>query len=163
MQKIIDQLLQSLEELITLHRALLEIEQSKVSVILDQDWKELEQLLGTSRKILDNIETAEKQRLRIVERLCGRAEAHLSEVEKTAPETQRARLKSSGARLAELITMQKGVSRNVESLLRSSLEIVNFTLSLFMDGERQGKIYSVDGQDRGSGGKSSPLVFDIKA
>lgn len=163
MQKISGQLLQSLDELITLHRALLEVEQAKVPVILNQDWNELGQLLDTSRKILDSIEEAEKRRMHFVERLCGRRDAPLSEVERRAPEMHLPRLRSSGDRLAGLITKQKGVNRNVESLLRSSLEIVNFTLSLFMEGERQGKIYSVDGQERGAGEKPAPLMFDIKA
>ena len=163
MQETMNELISSLDRLIGLHRELLGVEQEKIAAIIDQDWAELERLLIRSREKLFEIVYAETQRMGIVERICGRGDATLSEVEKKASVAPGPELRNYGERLANLIAQQKSMNERIENLLKSSLEIVNFSLALFSGSEGGGKTYSQDGDEKGNGGKCSPLVFDIKA
>lgn len=163
MQQTMHALITALENLLDLHGELLGVEQKKLRSIIAQDWRELETLLLESRKLLTTIELREKQRMEIVEHLCGRSDAPLSIVEKKLPESQQPRLRSCAQKLVKIISRQKLVSENAQNLLKSSLEIINFSISLFSGGDGEGKTYSVNGQENGTEGRYTSLVFDIKA
>lgn len=163
MQKTMKELVDVLDQLVQYHRDLLEVEQKKLSSIVDQDWEELEILLLKSRKILTNIETAEKRRMSIIQELCGKEDIRLSEVEKEISGDLAPRIRNCGNKLVELIQRQKSMNEKIERLLKSSLEIVNFSLSLFAGSGAQGRTYSGKGEEKGNGEKCSSFVFDIKA
>ncbi|KPJ87495.1 MAG: hypothetical protein AMS17_08320 [Spirochaetes bacterium DG_61] len=163
MQQTMNELMTALDRLVGLHTELLEVEQKKLSAIIDQDWVGLEQLLLKSRETLSEIGCVETQRMGIVERICEREDATLSDVEKKASGRVGRELRNYGERLANLIAQQKSMNERMENLLKSSLEIVNFSLALLSGSEAEGKTYAKDGQESGNEEKCTPLVFDIKA
>jgi hypothetical protein len=163
MQKTANALITALERLLNLHRELLGVEQKKLGAIIAQDWRELETLLLKSRKLLVKIELAENQRMEVVEHLCCRGDAPLSSVVKSLPDVQKPRVRSCAQKLVEIISRQKLVSETAQNLLKSSLEIINFSISLFSGADGEGKTYSVNGQEKGNEGRYTSLVFDIKA
>jgi hypothetical protein len=163
MQKTTEELLEVLDVLIAHHEELLTIEKRKLTSIIDQDWKNLEFLLEKSKQVLKKVENAESVRLSIVEKLCGRKDAKISELEKTIPLDVGQELKKSTRSLISLIEEQKILNINIENLLKSSLEIVNFSVSLISSMGAKGQTYSGSGKERGSGEKHTSFVFDIKA
>ncbi len=163
MQKITMELLKVLDVLIAHHKELLNIEKKKLSSIIEQDWKKLEFLLEKSKQILKRVENAERERLSLVEKICGRKESTLSEIENTIPSDLGQELKKSSRNLISLIEEQKILNENIEKLLISSLEIVNFSISLISGMGIKGQTYSGSGKERGSGEKHTSFVFDIKA
>ena len=163
MQKTIEELLEVLDVLTAHHEELLNIEKKKLSSIIDQDWKKLDFLLEQSKQILRKIENAESVRLSIVEKLCGSKDTMISEIEKTIPLDVGQELKKSSRNLISLIEEQKILNANIEKLLKSSLEIVNFSMSLVSGMGAKGQTYSGSGKERGSGEKHTSFVFDIEA
>ena len=163
MQKTTGELLEMLDVLVAHHKELLNIEKKKLSSIVDQDWKGLEILLEKSKQVLKKIENAEIVRLDLVEKLCGRKEATISEIENTVPSDAGQELKKSSRNLISVIDEQKNLNENIEKLLNSSLEIVNFSISLISSMGAKGQTYSGSGREQGSGEKHTSFVFDIEA
>ncbi len=163
MEKIMRELLMVLDVLIGQHKELLSFEQKKLSAIVNQDWKGLEAYLSHSRDILKKIENTEQVRLDILEKLCGRKEATLSDVKLSLPAGLHDELEKSSTRLIALIKEQKVLNANIEKLLKNSLEIVDFSISLFSRMGAKGNTYSVNGKESPSGKKVSSFVFDVKA
>ncbi len=156
-------LLTVLDLLIAFHRELVSVEQQKVNLIINQDWKELERQVAKSREILGNIESAEKTRLEIVEKIGGKTETTLSELSGSMPEGMREDLLKNGERLRALIADLRNLTHRSAQLLSSSLEVVDFTLSLFAGASSRGKTYGVNGEEKRDEGKHTSLVFDLKA
>ena len=152
-----------LEELITRHRALLNVEQKKLRSIINQDLKELDSLISQSKKILKDIETSEKARLVAVEELCGTDKATITEIGHKLSEKRNAELTSRAGSLTSLMLEQKELNQRIEYLLKDSMDIINFSVSVFSGASPYGKTYSVAGEERLSEAKPASLVLDIKA
>jgi len=163
MEKNMRDLLMVLDVLIGQHKELLGIEQKKLTAIVNQDWKGLEEYLSHSRDILKKIENTEQVRLDTLERLCGRKDATLSDIKSSLTAGMHDELEKSSSRLIHLIKEQKVLNENIEKLLKSSLEIVDFSISLFSRMGAKGSTYSVNGKESPSGKKVSSFVFDVKA
>lgn len=151
-----------LDDLISCHRALLGIEQEKQQLIISQDWNLLQEHVERSRKLLEKIEVGENARLDLVEKLGLERESTLSDIVHSAPRQAHHTLASRGEQLRELIYQLKALNRQSERLLQSSLEVVNFTLSLLAGSEQQGKTYGGNGEERKAEGKQTSLMFDLK-
>jgi DNA-binding Xre family transcriptional regulator len=163
MEKTIRDLLMILDVLIGQHKELLGVEQQKLNAIVNQDWKGLEVYLSHSRDILKKIENTEHVRLDTLERLCGRKDATLSDLKLSIPAGMHEELDNSSTSLIALIKEQKVLNENIEKLLKNSLEIVDFSISLFSRMGSKGSTYSVNGKESPSGKKISSFVFDVKA
>lgn len=157
------QFLSAMETLVTLHRELLAVEQEKIIMIIDQNWKGLERQVEKSRDILKKIESAESSRIELIEKLGVQRESSLSEVSETLPAPIEADLQRHGKKLRSLLLELKDLVKRCEQLLESSLEVIDFTLSVFSGADANGKTYSDEGEEKkGDGGRTS-LVFDLKA
>jgi len=156
-------LLTVLDNLIISHRKLLEVEQNKIKLIINQDWETLEGQIEKSREILKRIRAHEKQRLDLIERIGGKRELSLSEILQSLPETRRDDLRKKGEKLQSIVMELKSLNRQIEQLLESSLEVINFTLSLFSGAGSSGKTYCGDGEEKKTDEKHTSLVFDLKA
>jgi len=156
-------LLSVLDMLITFHRELIGVEREKLQLIINQDWRNLEREVDRSREILTNIESAETTRLDIIEKISGRRDLSLSDLEQTVPRQMREDLLESGSRLQVLVDRLKDVIRRSEQLLTSSLEVIDFTLSMFSGDGSNVKTYGVRGEEKKGLGRPTSLVFDVKA
>ena len=163
MEKTMRELIVVLDVLVAHHRELLMLEQKKLTSIINQDWKGLEELLSKSKQVLRDIEDAEKLRLDLIEKLCGSKDAKITDIKIKVPEELTNELQKSGKKLISLIQEQKILNENIEKLLQSSLEIVNFSVSLFSGMGSNGKTYTGSGKEKGSKGKYTSFVFDVKA
>jgi hypothetical protein len=163
MQKTTEELLEVLDMLIANHKKLLTIEKKKLSSIVDQDWKNLELLLEKSKQVLEKIENVENVRLSLVKDLCGRKDATIGEIESTIASDMGPELKKRSSDLISIMEEQKLINENIEKLLKNSLEIVNFSISLISGMGAKGQTYSGSGKERGAGQKHTSFVFDIKA
>jgi len=160
MEKEYMELIAVLERLVVLHRDLLHMEQDKLALILDQNWKTLAERIDESKGILDAIEECEKKRLSVVERMGGSRDSALSELLQRIPEDQRRVLKTRGEELQSVVLELKSLNSRSRQLLDSSLEVINFTLSLFSGAGT--KTYSGSGREEADPGKHTSLVFDLK-
>jgi hypothetical protein len=157
------ELLELIKLQISLHQQLTLLGQEKIRLILNQDWEALEEQIEKSRCLLHKIETAERQRLEIVRKISGSHEMLLSEiVEKLPPELAQDLLKN-GNTLRGLILDLKNLNSRCERLIESSMEVVDFTLSLFTGTGPGGKTYGGDGEERLEKNGHTSLVFDVKA
>jgi len=156
-------LLTVLDLLIAFHRELISVEQDKINLIIKQDWKELEQQVQKSREILNNIQSAEKTRLSIVEKIGGKPELKISELSKSMPEGMKEDILASSRRLCSLITELKNLNERSALLLSSSLEVVEFTLSLFAGASSKTRTYGGNGEEKRDEGRHTSLVLDMKA
>jgi len=96
------QLLSVMEELIDHHRELVALEQEKIKLVIDQDWKLLEERVEQSRAVLQKIDDAEKRRVGIIGTLSGNINGGpqtLSEVSAHVPDTCVGELMRSGEML----------------------------------------------------------------
>jgi flagellar biosynthesis/type III secretory pathway chaperone len=152
-----------MQQLIMLHGELAGLEQEKVRRITEQDWQGLEQQLELSRAVLQQIEDVERRRQELVERLVGNPEKALSDVAAQLPDARGEELLKQGKKLRTLILELKALTLHSEQLISSSLEVVDFTLSLFSGNNSMNKTYDGDGGERGEGQGSLSLVFDVKA
>jgi len=152
-----------LEELIALHRALLNVEQKKLHSVINQDLQELDSLILQSKKILKDIEISEKARLVIVEELCGTDRATITEIGHKLSEKRNAELTSRAGSLKSLMLEQKELNGRIAYLLKDSLDIINFSVSIFSGAGPQGRTYSVAGEEKSHEEKPVPMVLDIKA
>jgi len=161
MEKEIKELLILLDILIAHHRELLSVEQKKMNAVINQNWYELEKLLNHSRLILKDIDKAEKIRLDLVEKITGFKETSLSQLKEKISTSNRKKLVKSGELLKKVMEEIKELNARVENLLQSSLEIIDFSISLFSGSDS--KTYSGTGREKKDEGKHTSLIFDIKA
>jgi len=162
MEKEYMELIAVLEHLVVLHRDLLHVEQDKLALILDQNWKTLAERIDESKGILDAIEECEKKRLSAVERMGGSRDSALSELLRSIPEDERQVLKARGEELQSVVLELKSLNSRSRQLLDGSLEVINFTLSLFSGAGSGTKTYSGSGREEAGSGKHTSLVFDLK-
>jgi len=152
-----------LEKLILQHKTLLNVEQKKLHSIISQDLQGLESLISQSKKILKDIEHSEKTRLVIVEELCGTDKATITEIGQKLSEKKNAELTARAGSLKTLMLEQKELNQRIEYLLKDSLDIINFSVSLFSGAGPNGRTYSGEGEERSPDEKPASLVLDIKA
>ena len=160
------QLLSVMEELIDHHRELVALEQEKIKLVIDQDWKLLEERVEQSRAVLQKIDDAEKRRVGIIGTLSGNINGGLqtlSEVSAHVTDTCGGELMRSGEMLRSLMLELKNLNSRSEQLISSSLEVVDFTLALLSGASSNGKTYDGDGEERAEGREHPSLVFDLKA
>jgi hypothetical protein len=157
------ELITILEELITQHRALLNVEQKKLHSIINQDLQKIDSLVLQSKKILKDIEKSEKKRLVIVKELCGTDKATITEIGHKLSKKRDAELTSRAESLKSLMLEQKELNQRIEYLLKDSLDIINFSVSLFSGSGPHGRTYSGAGEERSPDEKPASMVLDIKA
>ena len=58
---------------------------------------------------------------------------------------------------------QKELNGRIEYLLKDSLDIINFSVSIFSGAGPHGRTYSVAGEEKSHEEKPVPMVLDIKA
>jgi flagellar biosynthesis/type III secretory pathway chaperone len=163
MNETVAKLIVVLDDLISCHQALLEVEQEKQQLIISQDWNLLEERIDRSRSLLGRIQAGETVRIDLIEEMGFRRESVLSEIVNSIPHEQSSELEARSAQLKELVFALKELNRLSEQLLESSLEGVDFTLSLIAGSGVQGKTYSGNGEESSLEGKKTSFVFDAKA
>jgi flagellar biosynthesis/type III secretory pathway chaperone len=156
-------LIDIIDKLIHHHEELLAIEQEKVRSVVDQDWKGLERLVAHGKKVLKAIEDVEKARRKLLKDLGPGEDAALSEVAGLLPKDDGRSVLEHGGRLRGLIEELRELAKRSEGLIQSSLEVVNFSISLFSGATTGGKTYLDNGTERNIGEKHTSLVFDAKA
>jgi predicted transcriptional regulator len=157
------ELLVLLDVLIELHRKLFQVERKKLTAVIQQNRKQLEKLTAESAGILGEIHATEESRIRLVEKFYGDREATLSEIADRCSSKIKKDLQKRVKKLSSLISIQKSLNGRIEGLLQSSLEIVDFSLSLISGAGIEGKTYSGSGEESKTKGKHTSLVFDAKA
>ena len=157
------QLASVMKRLITLHGELLRLEQEKINCITGQDWRGLEHQLEHSAAVLQQIEDVERQRQLLIEQVAGDHERTLSDIALLLPDREGEEIQKHGKTLRALILELKVLNLRCEQLISSSLEVVDFTLSLFSGNNSMGKTYDGKGGERGEGREQLSLVFDVKA
>jgi hypothetical protein len=152
-----------LDELVTLHRELIAIEQEKITLVIDQNWLQLDEKVEKSGLILERIEETEGQRQETIGRIGGGVDMSLSDLVQLLPADIREELLGKGKTLRKLILKLKNLNLRCEQLISSSLEVLDFTLSLLAGTGSKSKIYSDGGEEQNGEGEQPSLVFDIKA
>ena len=125
------ELVSLMERLVSLHQELIPLEEEKIGLIIDQNWAGLEEQVQKSGPILLSIEDTERRRMEIVGRLGGTSDQPLSEIASQLPVDTGSELQRSGRTLRTLLLELKNLNLQEEQLITSSLEVVEFTLSLF--------------------------------
>jgi flagellar biosynthesis/type III secretory pathway chaperone len=156
-------LIDIIDKLINHHEELLAIEKEKVSSVIDQDWRGLERLVAHGKKVLKAIGDVEKARRILLKDLGSGEDAALSEVAGLLPKDEGRAVLEHGGRLRGLIEELRALAKRSEGLIQSSLEVVNFSISLFSGATTGGKTYLDNGTERNIGEKHTSLVFDARA
>jgi len=113
MEKQYTELLAVLNSLVALHRDLMKVEQEKLSLIIDQDWKTLELRIDESKSILNKIEECERKRLSLIERIGGNRDLALSEILQGIPDDRRQVLKDRGEELQSVLLELKSLRLSI--------------------------------------------------
>lgn len=162
MEKPLKELLIVLDILIANHRELISCEQKKLEMIIKQDWKGLQLQVDMSTQILQSIDTAERLRLDLIERIGFSKETPIKEVVNAFGDQDKEKIINSREKLVSTLQELKSLNKQIETLIESSLEIINFSLSLFQENGQASKTYSGNGEEK-KAGKCTPLVLDTKA
>ncbi len=155
-------LLASMETLVNLHRELISVEQQKIDMIIDQNWGDLERLVNESEKVLKDIENSEMSRVKLIESLGCSKDTSLSQIAEHLPKEIGEDLLKCGENLRSLMLQLRILNSRCEQLIGSSLEVIDFTLSM-MSGAVRGKTYKPDGEEKKVEDGHTALVFDLKA
>jgi flagellar biosynthesis/type III secretory pathway chaperone len=156
-------LLSIMDRHISLHRELIELEREKISRILAQDWSGLEEQVKRSTEILHRIETTEQRRVKILQAQGRGADATLAEIVEILSTEGGKELQLRGQTMRSLLTELRDLNHRCEELISSSLEVVDFTLSLLAGRGTGGKTYSGEGSEQADRDDHPSLVFDVKA
>ena len=159
----IQRLIEIMDVLIDLHRRLLNVEESKIEAIVNQDWKRLQVLLQESEILMSEIEDVEEERIRLIKDAGYDAESSISEISVKLPENIRVLLEKSRDNLIGIVNELKEINRKTRAMLEGSLEVINFTLGLLSGGNSRVKTYGVQGKEIGETEHTSSMVFDFKA
>jgi flagellar biosynthesis/type III secretory pathway chaperone len=89
-------------------------------------------------------------------------DSSLSQISERLPEKIGEDLQQCGENLRSLMFQLKILNSRCEQLIGSSLEVIDFTLSM-MSGAVRGKTYKPDGEEKKGEGGNTALVFDLKA
>ncbi len=162
MDKSLKELLIVLDILIAHHRELISCEQKKLEMIIKHDWKGLQKQVDISTQILKSIDTAERLRLDLIVRIGYSKETPIREVVNAFADMDKEKVINSREKLVSTLQELKSLNKQIETLIESSLEIINFSISLFQENGSASKTYSGNGEERKEG-KCTPLVFDKKA
>ncbi len=159
----IQRLIEIMDVLIDLHRRLLNVEESKIEAIVNQDWKRLQVLLQESEILMSEIEDVEEERIRLIKDAGYDAESSISEISVKLPENIRVLLEKSRDNLIGIVNELKEINRKTRAMLEGSLEVINFTLGLLSGGNSRVKTYGIQGKEIGETEHTSSMVFDFKA
>ena len=151
MEKLVQDLFIVLDALIRDHRELVSCEQSKIECIVRQDWRKLGEALKRSEALLKSIETAENKRRRIIGKLGHGTAASMTVLTGEFDRPQAERLVQCTERLKSIIGELGRINERIHSLLTSSLEVIDFTLSLFQGEGPGSRTYCVNGAERKGG------------
>jgi hypothetical protein len=162
MEKTVKELLIVLDILIANHRELLSCEQSKLELIIQQDWQGLGEQLKLSEQILKSVETAEKLRVKLLKRIGFEKDAQMKKVAENLPEQEKDKLMDGALMLTALVRDLKSLNTQIQDLLSSSLEVINFSISLFQGTGSGGKTYCKNGEEKREGERYTSLVLDTK-
>ncbi|MBN2324703.1 MAG: flagellar protein FlgN [Spirochaetes bacterium] len=163
MDKSVKELFAVLEVLIANHKELFSCEQKKVECIIRQDWQGLSGALKHSEEVLKSIETAEKLRSRCLETLGYDESASMRSVIGDISKKQAGKLEESTRTLKRVMDELKVINDRVQTLLQSSLEVINFSLSLFQGEGPSSRTYCMNGSEEKGGERCTSLVLDTKA
>jgi len=162
MEKQAEELSILLDILVSHHKELLSLEKKKLQSIMSQDWVELSEYIKKSKDILSSINNVEKRRMEVVKSITGNGETPFANVLKKVPKKYREKIKESREELRSIVKEIKLLNKNIEDLIESSLEVVNFSLSMFSNGGSRGKSYTGNGHESNITSKDTSLVFDLK-
>jgi len=162
MEKHVRELLVVLEVLIANHRELISCEHEKVECIIRQDWQGLGEALKSSEQVLKSIETAEKLRRRLLGKLGHDETAPMKSLIDDLSGKQAQKLGEGAEVLKSIMGELKAINGRVQELLTSSLEVINFSLSLFQGEGPGSKTYCMNGAERSGEGRYASLVLDTK-
>jgi K+-sensing histidine kinase KdpD len=163
MDKEIKELIIVLDILISNHRELLTCEQSKLELIINQDWQGLTEQLDNSRQILKSIETAEKLRIDLLRKIGFDEETPMKNIVGVLSEEEKERIINGTQRLSSVIGELKTLNLQIQELLSSSLEVIDFSISLFQGTGSQKGTYSLNGEEKKGEERCTSLVLDTKA
>lgn len=159
-------IIQTLRQLIDLHRELNRMAQEKTEAIKAEELKPLSSLLVQERKLVVTIERVEKVRQDDVQAFLEKkgvyqGSASLSECIHYANEMEQAELNNLGTELRAEITRLKERNELNQQLIYQSLQFVNLNLNLMLP-ETENYTYERP-QDSEGGRKQSQSLFDSKA
>jgi len=148
--------------LIAHHHELLSSEKKKLESIKSQDWVSLNQHIQRSKEILMSINNIEKERMEIVKIITGSKKSSFNKLLEIVPAGYIKKIIEKRDELTSVINEIKGLNKNIEDLLKSSLEVIDFSVSLFSGAGSNGKTYSPNGKEENVTTKHTSLLFDIK-
>jgi uncharacterized protein with gpF-like domain len=151
----INQLIESMQKLLKLHKSLLELALKKTGILEAEDIKGLTQLLKEEQAHILAIEKVEMERSRAVAALSPTRT--LSEILEEVPESQRGILAETSQELKEIITRIQEQNELNQSLISQSLKFISFSMSLVAPPQDE---YNYGPNETGVQGKS---LFSSKA
>jgi hypothetical protein len=163
MEKELKELFIALDILVANHRELVSCEQNKLELIIAQDWEGLGEQLKRSEQVLESIKTAEKLRVDLMKRLGFDEKTPMSDIVRGYPGQQKKRLMDSAHELMTVVQNLKALNQQIATLLNTSLEVINFSISLFQGYGADHKTYCINGEEKKGQGRNTSLVLDTKA
>lgn len=164
MSKSIDQLILALNKEISLYRDYLEIATKKKDVIIKGHVKELESLTGIEQNMIVNMGKIDNMRTSIIGNLLMELKIesveNLSELAGYLPESYQAELLQLKGQLEEVLQEIKNINELNGSLIKQSLDYIDFNMNLMMSLENHGTTYESNANEKDLKKKNN--VFDVK-
>lgn len=158
----IETMIETIDELCRIHKQLLAVSEEKTAAIVEGDMDRLQKVLIKERKLIQNLELAEKQRATAAEDYAqaqGLKESTVTAILENLPSgVEQEKLEAATVKLAEQLADLRYKEQGNKELLQQSMQFVQYSLSLMNP--------SIDKMNYGAKKPKKPgnlSVFDSKA
>lgn len=163
MDKPLLKLVANLDSQVKKHKILLNVLKKKLNAIVAQDWEKLQVYVERSNPILEQIRRLEEDRVRIVWSITGDGKTRISELTSGMKADERKALQEKADELTEIVGEVKSAIFQISTLLETSLEVIDYTVSLLSGNGISGSLYGTGGREKKSAENNYPLLLNIKA
>lgn len=164
----IQDLIESLEELVGLHNQLLELAHEKKDLIISNDLEQLNGVVNRESRLLRRVQEAEARRLEAMNRyLIGKGyrpnpQITVSDVLKLVFRAEdKERLQQAQKQLLVVMEQLKAANELNQQLIQQSLQFIQFSLDLLAGPEEDEAVYQHPGHAQATARRSG--LFDTRA
>lgn len=163
MEKRLGKLISNLDLQIRKHKSLSSMLSKKLYAAVSQDWKKLQELVEESNPLLAQIRSLEDERVKIVNEIAGDGSISISQLVSMFETDKNDILVRKANELSRIVKEIESLVVQIDTLLKVSLEVIDYTVALLSGNGSSGVLYGTGGREEKSERNIYPLVLNIKA
>ncbi|SDL67579.1 flagellar protein FlgN [Halarsenatibacter silvermanii] len=154
LEPLVDKLCRILKEMADVHEKALKLAEEKKERLIENDIEGLSEVVEREEKVLQEIETLEKERGRLADKLAGLTgedELNISALKEQVSGERRRRLKKLQNKLNPLLEELDRVNEQNRQLLLQAMKFNEVTFKLFLQGADEQGVYKKPEQEGSAG------------